>query len=69
MERLEKQMDVFTLKTVDSHLFMGCLNHSIIPVGMNLHEGGSFAEQACQPIDNSHLDVVTSIAALQLARG
>lgn len=62
-------MDVFTLKTCNNHLFMGCLNHSIIPVGLDLHEGGNFAELACPPITNSHLDVVTSFASLQLARG
>jgi len=34
LEWIEKHMDVFSLKSTKSHLFLGCRNHSIIPVGL-----------------------------------
>jgi len=62
LELVEKHMDIFSLKTTDNMLFMGCRNHSIIPMG--LHPGQPFHQQVMQPIKSPHLDIVTSLGTL-----
>lgn len=48
MELIEKHMDIFALKATQSHLFLGCRNHSIIPVGLS--SGTMFADHVQQPM-------------------
>ena len=50
------------LKVLVAMLFMGCRNHSIIPMG--LHPGQPFHQQVMQPIKSPHLDIVTSLGTL-----
>ena len=35
IELIEKHKDVFALKTTSSQLFLGCRDHSIVPVGLS----------------------------------
>jgi WD40 repeat protein len=62
IELIEKHKDVFALKTTDSQLFMGCRDHSIVPMGLSYSE--LFQEQVRQPLKSPHLDVVTSFTTL-----
>lgn len=62
IELIEKAMDVFSLQITRSHLFMGCRNHSIVPVGL---KGSNFLIDNVQtPLKAPHLDVVTSFTTL-----
>lgn len=58
IESIEKQMDVYSLCSTADNLFMGCLNHSIIPIKSERPFTASPA------ITNSHLDTVTSLTSL-----
>jgi WD40 repeat protein len=53
-----KQMDIHSVCATHEHLFMGCLDHSIIPIKAQ----SPFS--ACTSIVNSHLDTVTALASL-----
>ena len=55
-------MDIFSLKSTEKQLFMGCRNHSIVPMGLSHHS--LFHDQLQAPIKQPHLDVVTSFATL-----
>ena len=43
MEVIEKREDIFALKSTQKKLFMGCRNHSIVPMGLGYH--APFLEQ------------------------
>ena len=62
IELIEKAMDIFSLKATKTHMFMGCRNHSIVPMGL----GGSslLIDQVHAPLKAPHLDVVTSFTTL-----
>lgn len=62
IELIEKHMDIFSLKSTEKQLFMGCRNHSIVPMGLGHHS--LFQDQVQAPIKQPHLDVVTSFATL-----
>jgi hypothetical protein len=62
IELIEKHMDIFSLKSTEKQLFMGCRNHSIVPMGLSHH--APFHDQVQTPIKQPHLDVVTSFATL-----
>jgi hypothetical protein len=34
IEEKEKNLDIFSLATTQTHLFMGCRNHSVYPVNL-----------------------------------
>jgi hypothetical protein len=55
-------MDIFSLKATKSQLFMGCRNHSIIPMGLSSSE--LFIDQVQAPLLSPHLDVVTSFTSI-----
>ena len=62
IELIEKQMDIFALKATSKQLFMGCRNHSIIPMGLSYSD--LFQNQVQMPLKVAHLDVVTSLTTL-----
>ncbi len=37
IELIEKQQDIFALKSTQKQLFMGCRGHSIVPMGLGYH--------------------------------
>jgi len=43
VEVIEKREDIFALKSTQKKLFMGCRNHSIVPMGLGYH--APFLEQ------------------------
>ena len=47
-------------------MFMGCRNHSIIPMG--IQTGQQFGHNLLQPIVSPHWDIVTSFALLNKNR-
>jgi hypothetical protein len=55
-------MDIFALQATEKTLFMGCRNHSIVPVGLSREM--LFQEQVYQPWTTAHLDVVTNFTTL-----
>lgn len=62
IEVIEKREDIFALKSTQKTLFMGCRNHSIVPMGLGYH--APFHEQVQGPLKQPHLDVVTSFACM-----
>mmetsp|Transcript_22050 Transcript_22050/g.34210 ORF Transcript_22050/g.34210 Transcript_22050/m.34210 type:complete len:144 (-) Transcript_22050:440-871(-) len=64
VDSIEKTMDVFSLKSNEASLFIGCRNHSIIPVDLKVKQGHSFSENAHAPFKPPHYDVVTAFATL-----
>lgn len=62
VEKIEERQDIFCLKSTQNMLYLGCRNHSIIPVGLSYQK--LFADQVHPPLKPLHMDVVTSLTTL-----